>query len=173
MRGFTTVELLVVALITSILATFILISINSEDTKRKGRDLRRMTDLQSLSQSIETFYIDKNNTLPDLSAKDSARVSNTLPSGSSGPLQSSSSAGWIQENLTNYIEKLPVDPTNSEDYVYRYRVDCSGLRYKLDAKLEFYKDLMLNTKDEGSDDNFYEIGNFSSTYPVDMGAGAC
>lgn len=172
-KGFSAIELLVVALLVSILVTLISITINSEDSKRKSRDTARLANLFSLSQAIESNYIDRNNVLPDVGAKSTTRKSNLLPSGSSGPLTNNEANGWLKENLFGYLEKLPVDPLNTGDYTYRYRVDCSGLRYKLDARFEFYKDLMLNSKDQGSDNNHYEIGTYDSSHPINMEAEGC
>ncbi len=52
--GFTLIELLVVIAIIGILASIVLVSINS--TRIKARDARRMSDLRNVQLALEMYY---------------------------------------------------------------------------------------------------------------------
>lgn len=68
--------------------------------------------------------------------------------------------GWINQDLSKNFVKLPVDPLNQTFknilYVYRYRHD--GLKYILDAVLEYEGNSDLMKKDGGTNDTLYERG---------------
>lgn len=55
-KGFTLIELLVVIAIIGLLSSVVLASLNS--ARAKGRDARRVSDLQEISKALE-FYYDK------------------------------------------------------------------------------------------------------------------
>jgi prepilin-type N-terminal cleavage/methylation domain-containing protein len=57
--GFTLIELLVVIAIIGILAAVVLVSLNS--ARVRGRDGRRLSDLQNIATALE-LYFDQNNT---------------------------------------------------------------------------------------------------------------
>ena len=61
--GFTLVELLVVIAIIGILASVVLVSLNS--ARGKARDARRISDLHQLSLALENYY-DSNGQYPIL-----------------------------------------------------------------------------------------------------------
>ena len=60
-RGFTLIELLVVISIIGLLASIVLVSVNS--ARVKARDARRMSDLKQLQLALEMYY-DSNNAYP-------------------------------------------------------------------------------------------------------------
>lgn len=170
-NGFTLVELIVVVMVISLTAFVIILIVNPEDVKRKARDNSRISDLLSLSQALETYAGDHSNALPDSGAKDTTRISNVLPSGSSGPLANSQGQGWVKQDISGYLPKLFQDPLNTGAYVYRYRVSCDGIRYKLDAVLEYYTSKMSD--DGGQDSTHYEVGTATADNPINMSAGSC
>lgn len=53
-RGFTLIELLVVIAIIGLLASIVLVSLNS--ARRKGRDSRRVADIQQIQTAIELYF---------------------------------------------------------------------------------------------------------------------
>ena len=60
-NGFTLIELLVVIAIIGILATIVLVSLNS--ARQKARDTRRIGDLRQVALALEMYY-DDNSTYP-------------------------------------------------------------------------------------------------------------
>lgn len=54
LKGFTLIELLVVIAIIGILATIVLVSLNS--ARVKARDTRRLSDMQQMSLAMEMYY---------------------------------------------------------------------------------------------------------------------
>ncbi len=63
-KGFTLIELLVVVSIISLLASVVLASVNS--ARSKGRDARRLEDLQQIRNALELYANDHNGSYPDL-----------------------------------------------------------------------------------------------------------
>jgi len=112
-KGFTLIELLVVIAIIGLLASIVLVSLNS--ARAKARDARRMADLNQLRLAFE-FYYDAHNGYPQ-----------------------DTFSGWEQpcKTTTNDIGKLvtegfipvlPCDPINSGS-------GGSGLGYYFDPEI--------------------------------------
>jgi type II secretion system protein G len=122
-KGFTLIELLVVISIIGLLASIVLVSLNS--ARSKARDARRKTDLQQISKALDMYYQDNN----------------SYPSSDSCPW--SSWACWATLIPSQYISKMPTDPKPADlgncsitqnCYIYRY---CNlGDKYILVANLE-------------------------------------
>jgi len=154
MRGFTIIEFLLVISIISILYAVSLFFLRPEIFQAKARDDVRITDLGNLQSLIENYIADNGNP-PD--SADALRKSNQTVNPSSNPSKSDGS-GWIGYNFENATSKLPTDPLNNGDYIYRYlRV---GRNYELDGKLEYYTNLMQGDGqgDGGNSTTRYEKG---------------
>lgn len=65
-RGFTLIELLVVIAIIGILAAVVLVSLNS--ARVRGRDARRLSDLQAIALAMEVYNDQNNGVYPDVGA---------------------------------------------------------------------------------------------------------
>lgn len=150
-RGITFVEILIVLGILLILLTFIMVTIDPISLQKRGRDNKRLSDLSVLERIIGEYLLDAGS-YPD--TLDTTRTSISLPLGNLGPLESSID-GWIDQNLSAYEVKLPLDPINDSTYNYSYRHSASG--FEINTVLEYYTDKM--TEDGGNNDAVYEIGN--------------
>ena len=86
-RGFTLLELLVVLAIIGIMASMVLVSLQS--VRAKARDARRMSDVRQLLMAIE-LYLDSHLKYPE---KGAVGLVDSLPS-----------------NLSPYLTTVPLDP---------------------------------------------------------------
>ncbi len=133
-KGFTLIELVVVIVIISILATFIGVSYTT--SLRRGRDARRKADLRLIKSALESYRQDHGHYPVTLEWETSPRSTNWIPVGTG-------------ENFADYINPLPVDPENREvgaggpttrgNFLYGYysvdngipaqqEGDCTGLK---------------------------------------------
>ena len=119
-RGFTLIELLVVIAIIGILSSIVLASLNS--ARQKGRDARRVSDIQQLQLALELYY-DANSQYP--TALDTAHL--VTP---------------------GYISSIPSDPsgTAATPIPYKYAglggTTCTS--YHIGATLEGTTNNVLN-----------------------------
>lgn len=120
--GFTLIELLVVIAIIGLLASIVLVSLNS--ARAKARDVRRMSDLKQLQLALEMYF--------DSSSAYSLTSGSWWGVCANGGSKDTSGANAYIPGLTpNYISVLPVDPLNNQTgwSGYLYRSDSTN--YKL------------------------------------------
>ena len=117
-KGFTLIELLVVIAIIGILATIVLVSLNT--ARQKARDVRRISDLRQISMALEMYYDD--NTDTGYPATGWAALDTALETG-------------------GYISSVPTDPGTGN---YEYGVAADNQRYVLNATLEDVNNAALN-----------------------------
>lgn len=129
-RAFTIVELLVVIAIMGTLTA--VLTVNLSRTKQRSRDAERKNELRTIRIGMESYF----------SAQSVPRrypVSSPTPSaGTTGLLLDlSGTTNYATSALVpNYMFSLPVDPTNSGNYRYRYQFRDGGYQFTLFATLE-------------------------------------
>lgn len=105
-KGFTLVELLVVIAIIGLLASIVLVSLNS--AREKARDSKRITDMRQIRLALEMFF-DDNGHYP--SSSDGIPVSG----------QMIGTGAQIDTLLQPYITAIPKDPLHDGSlYFYSY-----------------------------------------------------
>ena len=114
-KGFTLIELLVVIAIIGILATIVLVSLNT--ARSKARDVRRISDLRQLALALEMYYDGDGND----AYIDSAGACVVISETSLGAL------------TTTYMGAIPEDPGTTD---YYYGADTTEQDYILRATLE-------------------------------------
>jgi prepilin-type N-terminal cleavage/methylation domain-containing protein len=154
-RGFTLIELLVVIAIVSILAGALLMAINPQSMVQKGRDAKRLQDIDTLVKAINLGLADGEITLNATTGCDNCNSANgsvaldgngyvkfTIPSGKNG--------------LLKFIQVLPVDPVNSGNNVYTFGSD--GTNFEVEAVLEHMDNKAKMSTDGGNNSGAYEMG---------------
>lgn len=132
-KGFTLIELLVVIAIIGILATIVLVSLNS--ARQKARDTRRIGDLRQVALAIEMYYDDHVSTgYPAVTGCTAANWSTTL-------------AGLLEAS-PGYMTNVPDDPVNSGTNVYMYGGTTTD--YALRAVLENTSNAAFATDVDGT-----------------------
>ncbi len=150
-NGFTLIELLVVLVVVLVLIGFIVTYLNPIENAKISRDQIRFSDLQLLDSAISQ-YASVHNVYPDL--VNVTRISTVLPIGSGSDIHLAT-GGWIAADLSAYLTKLPIDPSNGATYYYSYRHDATS--FEINANLEVPSSLSQN--DGGNDPDKYELGN--------------
>lgn len=116
-QGFTLIELLVVIAIIGILASIVLASLNS--ARKKGRDARRIADLNQLQKALTLYFDDNSQQYPDT---------------------------WTTLGTT-FIASIPTDPLTAANYSYAAITDGVGtdcVTYHIGATLEDNSNPALN-----------------------------
>jgi len=133
-KGFTLIELLVVIAIIGLLATIVLVSLNT--ARAKARDSRRLSDFHQVALALELYYDNNNNAYP------------AIASGNCTP------ANWKTTMTTalqggGYMTLVPIDPSDGATYFYAYSSNATGTDYVLRARLEVSSNPALNTDVDG------------------------
>ena len=131
--GFTLVELLIIVSIIAVLIAIVLVVMNPNQTRAKGRDGIRVNDLHSIQSALEVYHADQaDGAYPACNSTAASCLYN-----SSGP-------------LSTYMTEFPADPAQasptlpctsgaSVNYYYYYRSSAGS--YVVAALLESYTNL--------------------------------
>ncbi len=150
-KGFTLIELLVVIAIVAVLAGALLIAINPQAMIQKGRDSKRLQDMDTLVKAINLALADSEILLAAGSEDSLAGTTDldgtgyvnfTVPTGKTG--------------LSKFIPTLPTDPLNTGLNVYTYASD--GTNFEMNAVLEHLDNASKASTDGGNAAGVYELG---------------
>ncbi len=151
-KGFTLVELLVVIAIIAVLAGALLVAINPQTLLQKGRDAKRLQDMDGLVKAINLSLTDgeimlavaatKNSLTGSQAIDGSGWVSFTIPTGKTG--------------LAKFVATLPVDPLNTGLYVYSFA--SSATNFEVNAVMESPDNVLKMTTDGGDNATAFELG---------------
>jgi len=119
-KGFTLIELLVVVAIIGLLASVILASLNT--ARAKGRDAKRLSDLEQIRTALAMYYIDHNGTYPSTGGSWYGDCPGWGSQGTSG------AGGYIPNLAPTYIPVLPLDPNPIGNYQC-YLYNSNGVDY--------------------------------------------
>jgi prepilin-type N-terminal cleavage/methylation domain-containing protein len=165
--SFTLIELLVVVSIISILAVFVIMTLNPSELLKQGRDSQRISDLSTINSALSLYQVDNPSgsmgtasttyvSVPDPTAT-STTLGNqctglslpSLPSGyayhcsASSTYRNTNGHGWIPVNFNSItygtpMGSLPVDPINTTSSGDYYTYSSGG-SWELTATPESYK----------------------------------
>ncbi|HEV8601014.1 MAG TPA: type II secretion system protein [Patescibacteria group bacterium] len=134
-RGFTLIELLVVISIIGLLATILLVSLNT--SRVKARNSRRIADAHQLVVALQ-LYLSDNASMMSCGSEDSTTAT--------------WSAGCLPTALAPYMVKLPKDPTNNATYKYIVCSEGSGCNTSY-TDSRYYVQIFLETS--GASQTFF------------------
>jgi type II secretion system protein G len=132
-KGFTLIELLVVIAVIGLLASIVLVAVNS--VRMKARDVKRKADLKQIRLALEMYY-DTNDMYPRAGA---------CAYGDNCYVYSTAGSDWIPAlTAGGYMVSVPVDPINNAmypwdtgNYSYSYgNVSPDGQAFDLTTQLE-------------------------------------
>lgn len=119
-RGFTLIELLVVIAIIGILATIVVVNVNS--ARAKARDVKRISDLQQIQTALEMYYAGKGQ-YPFSDVEVNQEWDCSVGSGgcNTSCVSYSLFANFLQDLVDEEtLSKVPKDPINNGNSLYLY-----------------------------------------------------
>ena len=154
-KGFTLVELLVVVAIIVVLAGVLLLAINPAALLAKGRDARRLEDIEALNKALALALADSEITLTATgTCTTCTSLSGTQVVTGDGYVKYALPTG--KTGLGKYLAALPVDPLNTGASVYTFASTTAN--YELNLVLESPDNTAKMTTDGGNAAGVLEVG---------------
>lgn len=129
--GFTLIELLVVISLIGVLAGALVAVINPVAQMRKARDAQRKADFRQAQSALEMYRSDVGSYPP----KGAGNGRFDFPASCATPRALKNPAGTI-----TYMQKIPCDPSNVGQLVYKYQNTPSNAAYTIGGCLEDIND---------------------------------
>lgn len=151
-KGFTLVEMLTVVAIIAILASIVVVNVNS--ARMRARDGRRISDIEAIAKAMEMYLY-----------REGGGTSYPDVSGWAYSTETGTSSNWytLKTELAPYIDPLPEDPTNKDDLKYSVQINSGLDGAILKAKLEV-------TNPRAAED---ACPNDTNNFDVIIGAASC
>jgi len=143
-RGFTLIELLVVIFIIGLLASIVIVSVNT--ARMRARDTKRKADIQALKKAVE-MYNDATGHYPN-----SGRVADCWQARTSNWIPDSGNYGWSQPTYLAEIQPhdangaccWPWDNDCNPNGGGTYEYFSDGNQYIISARMENHNDAQIN-----------------------------
>ena len=156
-KGFTLIELLVVIAIIGILATIVLVSVNS--VRAKARDSRRKADLRQIKIGLEMYY-DEHGSYINVS--ESCCTDSSVGCGGCGCTITNYPNGsdWDSNSdlrdlvSAGFLAAMPLDPINNSTYFYHFEPNCTSQGNCIDNCCEYVLRTRLESGGYWYDDSF-------------------
>ena len=153
-KGFTLIELLVVIAIVAVLAGALLIAINPQSMVQKGRDSKRLQDIDTLVQAINLALADGEILLTDTSTCGNCTSTGSAAVDGTGYVPFSIPVG--KTGLSKFVANLPTDPLNTAPNIYTYASDATN--FEVNGVLEHPDNTAKMSTDGGNNVAAYEKG---------------
>lgn len=169
-KGFTLVELLVVIAIIAILAGALFLVINPAELMKKGRDSKRMSELNELNKAIAAAMANSSQfTL-------TARTDSSCSANANARSATGVAGSYIQytstpaSGLSVFMPGLPADPSNGTTftggtYCYYFGANAMG-QWEINAHLESLDNAKYATGDGGNSQTCTTMPNAGCKFEV-------
>lgn len=123
-RGFTLIEILLVIGIIAVLATVVIVALDPATRFQDARDSRRISDIQSISSTIQQYIIDNQGSLPsglgDTEKQIGSATSGCDVSTGECAVNGDTDCVDLSASLNRYLKTMPYDPADGSESLTGY-----------------------------------------------------
>ena len=155
--AFTLIELMVVIAVIAVLAGALMVQLKPQSLIQKGRDAKRMQDIETMAKALNLALAEGEVTL---TVNDSTCTTCNSIDGSTA----TSGSGYVKfaipigkTGLSRYLATLPIDPLNTG--VNMYSFGSTTTDFELNVVLEHPDNVPLMSTDGGNAATVYEAGS--------------